>query len=300
MEESSFYHFIQLLHGIINSEGDKIMAKKEKNGTLKEAPPRELIFEKAMEQIVEGVAMADMEGYVQYVNTSWAKMHGYRADELMGEHLGIFHSAEQMTKEAIPFLERAKKSGIHQGEIGHVRKDGTPFRVQMTLSLLKDRHDAPTGFVATAQDMSERKRAEGVMARQATELREISTPVVQLWQGVVCLPLIGTLDSQRTQEIMEKLLQRIVETNSGIAIVDITGVPTVDTQTARHLLETIAAVRLLGAQVILTGISPSIAQTIVHLGIDLTSVITRTSLASGLALALEMMDLVISRRASEH
>jgi anti-anti-sigma regulatory factor len=116
---------------------------------------------------------------------------------------------------------------------------------------------------------------------------------MQVWQGVVAAPLIGSLDSQRTQQFMERLLTRIVETNSPVALVDITGVPTIDTQTAQHLIETVSAVRLLGAQVVLTGVRPAIAQTLVHLGIDLSGIITRASLAAGLQVALEVLDLEV-------
>jgi anti-anti-sigma regulatory factor len=141
-----------------------------------------------------------------------------------------------------------------------------------------------------------RKQAEELVLRQAREILEISTPVLQLWEGVICAPLIGTLDSQRTQQLMERLLDRIVDTGSSIALMDITGVPAVDTQTARHLIETIAAVRLLGAQVIVTGIRPAIAQTLVHIGIDLSNVITRSSLAEGLSLAMEMLNLQVTSK----
>jgi rsbT co-antagonist protein RsbR len=118
-----------------------------------------------------------------------------------------------------------------------------------------------------------------------------AVPVVQVWDGVVRVPLIGTLDSQRTQQLMERVLNRVTETNSPVALIDITGVPSVDTQTAQHLIETTAAVRLLGAEVILTGVRPAIAQTLVHLGIDLSNVTTRSSLGAGLRMALEMLKL---------
>jgi rsbT co-antagonist protein RsbR len=130
---------------------------------------------------------------------------------------------------------------------------------------------------------------EEVILRQAQELLEISTPVVQAWEGVIVAPLIGTLDTQRAQQFMERLLERVVETRSSVALVDITAVPTIDTRTAQHLIETIAAVRLLGAQMVLTGVRPAIAQTLVHLGIDLSSVVTRPSLQAGLRLALDML-----------
>jgi rsbT co-antagonist protein RsbR len=126
-----------------------------------------------------------------------------------------------------------------------------------------------------------------VIARQQQEMLELSTPVVTLWDGIVALPLIGTLDSSRTQVVMESLLQAIVQTNSRFAIIDITGVPTVDTLVAQHLLKTITAARLMGAECILSGIRPQIAQTIVHLGIDLTDVVTKARLADALKLALE-------------
>jgi rsbT co-antagonist protein RsbR len=131
------------------------------------------------------------------------------------------------------------------------------------------------------------KSREGVIMRQQQELLELSTPVVTLWQGILALPLIGTLDSARTQVVMESLLQRIVETGSLIAILDITGVPTVDTLVAQHLLKTVAAARLMGADCIISGIRPQIAQTIVHLGVDLNSVTTKATLADAFAIALK-------------
>jgi rsbT co-antagonist protein RsbR len=131
------------------------------------------------------------------------------------------------------------------------------------------------------------KGREEVIARQQQELMELSTPVVQLWDGILALPLIGTLDSNRTQVVMESLLQKIVETGAPIAIIDITGVPTVDTLVAQHLLKTVAAARLMGADCIISGIRPQIAQTIVHLGVDLGTVVTKATLAAALAVALQ-------------
>ncbi|MFO0858952.1 MAG: STAS domain-containing protein [Phycisphaerales bacterium] len=130
------------------------------------------------------------------------------------------------------------------------------------------------------------KGREGVIARQQQELMELSTPVVMLWDGVLALPLIGTLDSGRTQVVMENLLQRIVETGASIAILDITGVPTVDTLVAQHLLKAVSAARLMGADCIISGIRPQIAQTIVHLGVDLGNVTTKATLAEAFRVAL--------------
>ncbi len=131
------------------------------------------------------------------------------------------------------------------------------------------------------------KSREEVIMRQQQDMLELSTPVVKLWEGVLALPMIGTLDSARTQVVMETLLQRIVETGSAVAILDITGVPTVDTLVAQHLLKTIAAARLMGADCIISGIRPQIAQTIVHLGVDLGNVTTKATLADAFALALQ-------------
>lgn len=133
------------------------------------------------------------------------------------------------------------------------------------------------------------KSREEVIRRQQEELLELSTPVVKLWDGVLALPIIGTLDSARTQVVMESLLQAIVDTNSRVAIIDITGVPTVDTVVAQHLLKTVTAARLMGADCIISGVRPQIAQTIVHLGINLQDVITKSSLAAAFKVALEKL-----------
>ncbi|KTC48259.1 polyvinylalcohol dehydrogenase [Pseudomonas fluorescens ABAC62] len=139
------------------------------------------------------------------------------------------------------------------------------------------------------------KSREAVIKRQQEELLELSTPVVKLWDGVLALPMIGTLDSQRTQVVMESLLQRIVDTGSEIAIIDITGVPTVDTLVAQHLLKTVTAIRLMGADCIISGVRPQIAQTIVHLGLDLQGVVTKANLADALKLALTRLGITVSK-----
>ncbi len=138
---------------------------------------------------------------------------------------------------------------------------------------------------------------ESVIHRQQMELMELSTPVVQLWDEVLALPLIGTLDSNRTQVVMENLLQRVVETGARIAIIDITGVPTVDTLVAQHLMKTVAATRLMGADCIISGIRPQIAQTIVHLGVNLNDIITKATLADAFLVALQRLGATVSKAA---
>jgi rsbT co-antagonist protein RsbR len=141
------------------------------------------------------------------------------------------------------------------------------------------------------------KSRESVILRQQEEMMELSTPVVKLWDGVLALPIIGTLDSSRTQTIMESLLERIVETGSELAIIDITGVPTVDTLTAQHLLKTVTAARLMGAECIISGIRPQIAQTIVHLGVELGDIITKATLADAFRVAMQRTGHVVVRKA---
>jgi rsbT co-antagonist protein RsbR len=136
---------------------------------------------------------------------------------------------------------------------------------------------------------------EEIINRQQEEMLELSTPVVKLWDGVLALPMIGTLDSARTQIVMESLLQRIVETGAEVAIIDITGVPTVDTLVAQHLIKTITAARLMGAECIISGIRPQIAATIVHLGVDLSSVVTKATLADAFLVALGRLGLGVQR-----
>jgi rsbT co-antagonist protein RsbR len=136
---------------------------------------------------------------------------------------------------------------------------------------------------------------EEVILRQTDEIAEISTPVIRVWDGILALPIIGTLDSSRTQVIMENLLQEIVVTGSTIAILDISGVPAVDSLVAQHIIKTVAATRLMGAECIISGIRPEIAQTVVHLGIDLSSIVTKASLASALKHAFGMLRLEVNK-----
>jgi rsbT co-antagonist protein RsbR len=139
------------------------------------------------------------------------------------------------------------------------------------------------------------KGREEVILRQTDEITEISTPVIRVWDGILALPIIGTLDSARTQVVMENLLQEIVATGSGIAILDISGVPAVDSLVAQHLIKTVSATRLMGAECIISGIRPEIAQTVVHLGIDLSSIITKASLASALKYAFQLLHLEVRK-----
>jgi PAS domain S-box-containing protein len=238
--------------------------------------------------------MLDGEGIIRSWTMAAEQITGYSEDEVLGEYVGFLFPEEDVQKgKAEKELETARQQGVFRERDWRKRKDGAYFWANVVVTALRDENDELQGYAKVIRDETTRKRAEDMVQAQAQEISELSTPVMQVWDGIVVAPLVGALDSHRTQQLMEMLLTRVVETNSPVALVDITGVPTIDTRTAQHLLETIAATRLLGAQVILTGVRPAIAQTIVHLGIDMQEVITRSSLAAGLRVALGLLGLEV-------
>lgn len=246
------------------------------------------------------IVILDPGGHVVSWNEGAERIKGYAAAEIVGKHISCFYPEEAIQRGWPEHeLNVAATEGRFEDEGWRVRKDGVRFWANVIITPLKDAEGRLVGFVKMTRDLTDRKQLEDKIRKQAEEILEVSTPVVQLWEGVIAAPLIGTLDSLRTQQFMEKLLERVVATNSPVAVVDITGVPTIDTQTAQHLIETVSAVRLLGTQVILTGVRPAIAQALVHLGIDLSDITTRSSLAAGLRVALDLLELqVVGRNGS--
>ncbi len=240
------------------------------------------------------IVMLDPAGHVVSWNAGAERIKGYRPEEIVGKHFSCFYPADAIQR-GVPDqeLQTAAKEGRFEEEGWRVRKGGERFWASVVITALREKDGTLRGYGKVTRDLTERKQAEERIQQQSREIMELSTPVMQVWQGVVVAPLIGSLDSQRTQQFMERLLNRIVETNSPLALVDIMGVPMIDTQTAQHLIETISAVRLLGAQVVLTGVRPAIAQTLVHLGIDLSGILTRSSLAAGLRVALDVLNLQV-------
>jgi len=278
------------------------MKNKNRQGT----PGAQQLEEDSYRLLVESVkdyaiVMVDPQGIVISWNEGAKRIKGYTAEEIIGKHLSIFYTEEdKRTGKVEQELATATKEGRFEDESWRVKKDGTRFWANVVITALFRDDGSLRGFAKVTRDMTERKKTEEMMAqkasfealsRRAQEILDISTPVVQVWEGIILAPIIGTLDSQRTQQLTEKILDGIVESRSTVALVDITGVPAVDTQTARHLIESSRAVRLLGADVILTGIRPAIAQTLVHLGIDLTGVTTRSSLSAGLRTAMDKLNL---------
>jgi PAS domain S-box-containing protein len=238
------------------------------------------------------IILLDKDGMVLTWNAGSERLKGWKANEIIGQHFSRFYPPEELAKRKPETeLKVASEEGRLEDEGWRVRKDGSRFWANVIITALHDKDGQLRGFGKVTRDLTGPREAEERLKKQAQEIFEMATvPVVQVWEGVVLVPLIGMLDSQRTQQLMERLLHRVTETGSPYAVLDITGVPTIDTQTAQHLIETISAVRLLGAEVILTGVRPVIAQTLVHLGIDLSNVLTRASLASGLRLALSTLN----------
>jgi len=251
-----------------------------------------------VESAPNAMLLTNDAGIIALINSQMERLFGYSRNELIGQPVEILvpervrgpHPSDRATFFADP---QARPMGAGRDLYG-VHKDGHEIPVAIGLNPMAT--EKGTFVLASIIDITERKRAEATIARQVQEILEMATPVGQVWDGVVVAPLIGTLDSQRTEQFTERL-QRIVETNSPVALVDITGVPTIDTQTAQHLIETITAVRVLRAQTVLTGVRPALAQTLVHLGIDLSHIVTRSSLSAGLRVALDMLDRLCNRPA---
>ena len=219
----------------------------------------------------------------RFEDAAWARVRSVLA--ALSQSRAAQGASAGDTSQFVMALKKPLFTGLQQRLAGNPQQ---AFDLAWLASTLLDKM---AQFTATTYQRSR----EEVIQRQQQELLELSTPVVKLWEGVLAVPMIGTLDSGRTQLVMESLLTRIVETGSELAIIDITGVPTVDTLVAQHLLKTVTAIRLMGADCIISGIRPQIAQTIVHLGIDLQGIVTKATLADALQLAMKKAGFVITR-----
>jgi len=259
---------------------------KERTAELRAAS---LYSRSLIEASLDPLVTIGRDGKITDANAATGKATGIPRERLIGDDFANYFTEPEKAREG---YNRAFTEGsVRDYPLTLKHVSGSTTHVLCNTSVYEDEAGEVKGVFAAARDVTEQKRTTEVIQRQAQEILEISTPVLQVWEGVLVAPLIGTLDSQRTQRFMERLLERIVETNSAVALVDITGVPTIDTQTAQHLIDTISAVRLLGAQVILTGVRPAIAQSLVHLGIDLSGITTRPSLAAGLQVAIDALGL---------
>ena len=240
-----------------------------------------------------------LEGNILSWNHGAERTYGYSAAEMVGRPVSVL-VPPTIIDEVPQILERLKRGErVDHFETLRVKKNGEVIDVSLNVSPVRDASGKIIGASTIARDITEQKKLREALTQRAKDILDISTPVLQVWEGVVVAPFIGTLDTQRAQQFMERLLDRIVQTNSSVALLDVTGVPAVDTRTAQHLIETITSVRLLGAQAVLTGVRPAIAQTLAHLGINLADVVTRSSLAAGLRVALDVLHLKISSQDGE-
>jgi len=237
-----------------------------------------------------------LDGTILTWNKGAETIYGYAAAEVVGHSVSIMVPPNR-PDEVPEILEKIKRGErVDHFETVRMKRGGDLVDVSLTVSPIRDTTGKIVGASTIARDITEQKGMREALRQRAQEILDVSTPVLQVWEGVVVAPFIGTLDTQRAQQFMERLLERVVETNSSVALLDVTGVPSVDTRTAQHLIETISAVRLMGAQAVLTGVRPAIAQTLAHLGINLADVVTRSSLAAGLRVALDMLNLEIATR----
>jgi PAS domain S-box-containing protein len=236
------------------------------------------------------VIMLDTDGSILTWSAGSQRLTGYKSEEVLGRSITIFYT--EADKESGLFrqeLDEALRSGRFEGEGWRVTKDGDRFWANVVLQPIYDENGEVTAFVKVTRDITERVERERLLQRQRDEIMELSTPVIQIWDRVLALPLVGTLDSDRVARFTESLLQRIADDEAAVVILDISGVPMIDTAVAQHLFKTILGARLMGAESIISGVRPETAQAMVHLGIDIGTVKSRSTLRDALQLAFSLL-----------
>jgi rsbT co-antagonist protein RsbR len=251
------------------------------------------MFKALVESAIDGISFASKDRIVRYANTAFGEMSGY-SDQCIGHTITDFIAPEELVTMQQEVRSAIATTRHWQGRIPYLRPNGVVWQAQASVFLVSDADGSPIGQAIILRDATEQIRSEHertalheqVIAAQQAALRELSTPIIPLTDDLVVMPLIGTIDSNRAQQVIETLLVGVATSRATTAILDITGVPIVDTQVANALLRAAQAVKLLGARVVLTGIRPEIAQTLVGLGLDLNGIVTRATLQSGIAFAL--------------
>ncbi|PDW04530.1 PAS domain S-box protein [Candidatus Viridilinea mediisalina] len=266
---------------------------KARVAELEQGESESRFFRKIADSAPDGITLSNLEGVITYSNEAWATMTGISGGGV-GRHVNTLVAEDERPR--LPgIIEQVMREGTWRGECNHLHNDGSIFPTQLTIFLIYDRAGQPQVMAAIVRDLSETRRSEEerltlqaqVIDAQREALREVSTPLIPLADDVVVMPLVGAIDSARAQQIMEVLLEGIAAYQADTVLLDISGVRVVDTQVADALLRSARAVQLLGAQIVLTGVSSDVAQTIVHLGADMGRILTRANLQEGLRYALE-------------
>ncbi|NJP04491.1 MAG: PAS domain-containing protein [Chloroflexaceae bacterium] len=250
------------------------------------------IFHALVENAADGIGVAKSDGTITYANPAYRQMLLY-GNELVGSN--ILDSYAEPAEKMMALVQHVTESGYWQGELTYQRKDGSTFPGMLSAFSISNPAGQVQAVAGIVHDVTEQRRQEAertsfqqqLIEVQRQALRELSTPLIPISDDVVIMPLIGTIDSNRAQMVMETLLEGIAHYQAELVIIDITGVIVVDTQVAQTFIQAAQAVKLLGARVMLTGIQPQIAQTLVHLGVDLSTIETRGSLQAGITAALQ-------------
>ena len=258
---------------------------------MRDADPGGRLFRDLLEAAPDAMVIVGPDGRIALVNRQTELMFGYERDDLLG------HEVELLVPPRFRPRHIGNRSGFFEDprvrpmgvglELYALRKDGSEFPVEISLSPL----ETEDGMLVSAalRDVTERREYQQRLERQRDEILELSTPVIEVWDKVLALPIIGTLDSARASRLTEELLTRIAEKQAEVVILDISGVPTIDTLVAQHLLKTVQAATLMGAVSVLSGVRPETAQSMVHLGIDLGQLRSRNTLRDALQLAIQIV-----------